>query len=929
EHLFHNPRMFLSIFRDMSPENFQTAMKYLFGRTQKYLELGNILINLHGIRKKLFESPGGNRTLVLITLEKCFVLLNSAECGHLKPDPSSLFSHVSPSPQRGKSVIFKDLYDRLTTNTQRAVYEWMMQNLQTSENASDNSTSWVSAENLWILGRYMVHLPLEEIRKINPYEMWLFVSYDNATKQLDMVYDITPDLAQAFLERIDASGFDMRNISTLYRQALFPPRLAMDSTMARALLHQMIKCHQLRNFQANVQKLKSQLLNVAVRNQTLNDILGTLSDAVVGLATSQLESLSPTAVHSAISMLNQVSRWARSQTIILSGKYLLYEKALSFHNVSQMGALAPGIDTLSFYNMNPNELSQAVQSALAHRALDLSPAQRQGIFRKVSTYISEQSAWCLFTEVSLFDLWKAGSFNASLVKNKELRPSQVILQSDCMMAPCGHLGNGQLLKGMTCWHIENLTFLSCFYAITFEKSFLQINCLAWKFWTISEASVPPYLLADGSVADEYTVDLLGNLLCHLSPTFICEGVSPEVLAVILHRYSQCPHLSYNQKMEIQQRLIALHGSPRNWTAETIKDHGAFMLLLPKDDLITLLEKVLMMLEGTEKQDCEDVMAPSSDEIIKLSEANMFWSIQELNCMESRTFAQTVEILGQVRHFNASQLAVLKEKAKQVWGLPERWKRYHIVSLGCIVTSLNEKEIARLDLSLVDTVSALTQQTAWNPSQARSILQGFLDDSGQELASLKSFDLVALDASLCTLNSTEVASIHATEFSAVLARMGSLPCSFSTLQEFKKKVESVFGSPMKWSPAILQEMGTIAAGFNEKELRALDHELMAYFQPAAIASIPSEIFKGLSPEQLANLGPENAAWTTDSQRQHLSEEQLQSLRLALDGGRRSIREVSLNESTIHPTSGPFSNGEFSFFKTGVGCKYFYYRFCGRS
>ncbi|KAG8145642.1 hypothetical protein E2320_012158, partial [Naja naja] len=402
-------RMFLSIFRDMSPENFQTAMKYLFGRTQKYLELGNILINLHGIRKKLFESPGGNRTLVLITLEKCFVLLNSAECVDIlsqilqASSATYLQAHnVASFPQDLQKEAFRNL-----------------------------------AENLWILGRYMVHLPLEEIRKINPYEMWLFVSYDNATKQLDMVYDITPDLAQAFLERIDASGFDMRNISTLLG---------------------LLVCfyHEL---------LKSQLLNVAVRNQTLNDILSTLSDAVVGLATSQLESLSPTAVHSAISMLNQVSRWARSQTIILSGKYLLLKRcALSFHNVSQMGALAPGIDTLSFYNMNPNELSQAI--------LTSSPL----------TSVLPDLPGAFFTEVSLFDLWKAGSFNASLVKNKELRPSQ-------------------LLKGMTCWHIENLSpisFLNLFQRFENQLHLLspfQINCLAWKFWTISEASVPPYLLA--------------------------------------------------------------------------------------------------------------------------------------------------------------------------------------------------------------------------------------------------------------------------------------------------------------------------------------------------------------------------------------------------------------------------------------------------
>ena len=44
----------------------------------------------------------------------------------------------------------------------------------------NESTSWVSAENLWILGRYMVHLPLEEILKISLNEVsnktWLDIS---------------------------------------------------------------------------------------------------------------------------------------------------------------------------------------------------------------------------------------------------------------------------------------------------------------------------------------------------------------------------------------------------------------------------------------------------------------------------------------------------------------------------------------------------------------------------------------------------------------------------------------------------------------------------------------------------------------------------------------------------------------------------------
>ena len=52
------------------------------------------------------------------------------------------------------------------------------------------------------------------------YQIGLFISYDNATKQLDTVYDITPDLAQAFLERISSSSFDMRNTSTIHRQGV-------------------------------------------------------------------------------------------------------------------------------------------------------------------------------------------------------------------------------------------------------------------------------------------------------------------------------------------------------------------------------------------------------------------------------------------------------------------------------------------------------------------------------------------------------------------------------------------------------------------------------------------------------------------------------------------------------------------------------------
>lgn len=60
--------------------------------------------------------------------------------------------------------------------------------------------------------------------------MGLFISYDNATKQLDTVYDLTPELARAFLERIGASDFDLRNTSTVHRQAGLGPAAAPQDT---------------------------------------------------------------------------------------------------------------------------------------------------------------------------------------------------------------------------------------------------------------------------------------------------------------------------------------------------------------------------------------------------------------------------------------------------------------------------------------------------------------------------------------------------------------------------------------------------------------------------------------------------------------------------------------------------------------------------
>ncbi|NXB94667.1 OTOAN protein, partial [Vidua chalybeata] len=1011
KNLLYQPRQLLSELQQLDQQQFQTAMKYLFNSKKEHLEIGNIILDWGKTRERIFQSPGVNRTLFLVTLDKCFLALSALDCvdilsqvlrvsavNYLQPDViGSLPNLLLEDAFRNLSSLFKDLYDRTSASTQRALYSWMKQILQKSYNMSEfnESTSWVSAESLWILGRYMVHLPLEEILKISLNEIRLFISYDNATKQLDTVYDITPELAQALLERINSSGFDMRNTSTIYRQGCFAFSFMavlgllvcfyedleqMDAAVARALLHQMIKCNQLRGFQAEVHELKSQLLNIAMQNQTLNDTLGSLSDAVVGLTSSELESLSPEAVHNAVATLNQVSGWAKSQVMILSSKYLSYEKVLSFYNVSQMGALVTGIGTRSLHSMNPRELAQIIRGTTSQYLSDLSPAQQQGILRKIAASGDFSSSvkdiqGAFFKEVSLSGLWKQTGYNSSMLKEKELRSSQALYLYELLSkenSPVDLVSTGQLVKGVTCQLFESMDtniFLNNFKFFEINLHLLspyQVNCLAWKFWKVSNASIPPFLLLalpseyleyvtgplcvpflervgktgmdllnpslhkrdavlqkvqeclNSSIADEYDVDLLGNLICHLPPAFIHGRMSLKAMAAALHQFKLCQQLSHEQKTEIKYKLLQLYGSSNNWTAETTLDVGPFIVMLSKEELNILAEKfpdIILQIAKTigpvssaeellsavfesvsnltgsvllslSRADCLRTRAPSSNEIIKLGEANVFWSVQELKCMDPGTFDKNVELLGGISGFNSSQLTALKEKAKQVWGFLSDWRSYQIISLGRIALALTEQEITELDLHSIDTISVLSQQTGWTFTQARAILQGFLDDSGQTISTLKSFDLVGLGAVLCALNSTEITSIRTVEFSAAIARIGLLFCSTPVLRQFKKMTESVFGAATSWNGSVLQEIGTIAGGLNEDELKAFDKSLMPYFQPSAVRHIPPEIFQALSPEQIANLGPENAAMVTGSQREHLDASQLQSLGLALDGARTS-------------------------------------------
>ncbi|XP_075175263.1 otoancorin [Anomaloglossus baeobatrachus] len=996
--LSNDPELVISELERLSHHLFPRAMEYLLTGKKESFEMAGIDVDFETMRDEIFQSPVGNRSLFNATLQKCLPALYSSECVKILGLVTRLYgatyletnvisrlpTEIPDEPFRNLSSVFRNLYDKLKANDRRALYDWMTQVLQKSYASSEanSSISWVTAEVLWILGRFMVHLPLDEIRKISINEIRIFISYDNATKQLDTVYDITQDLAKAFLELINSSGFDLRNISTLYRLGLlicfYDDIQELDPVMAKALLHQMIKCNQLRGFRVDVRKLKSQFLQIAVLNQTLNESLGSLSDAVVGLTISQLESLSPEAVQHAILTLQQVSGWTRSQITVLTKKFLHSEKVLTYSNVSQLGELVSGVSADSFYEMNSLDLFMALKSGLSQHAAYFTPTQQESILSKLMSsgeflgVLSDMNG-AFFKQVSLSQLLAQRMVDATELSDKEMRSSQALLLFD-LLSPhvplVNLLSTGQLVKGMICEYIDNMskpTFLNHYKLIEKNLPLLsphQIHCLAWKYWRVSQATIPPFLMAvlpteylashplckqiliglrktdvnylllhaskkdfvinkvnqclNNSVADVYQLDILGNLICHLPPSIIEHGISSNVIEAALNQMKICSDLSQEQKKAVRYRIWQYYGNPLNWTSETAQDMAPFWHLLSKEEIIIIIEKFQKLVseivsgaagiarsdemlsglfdaihlrganisEPEQTADCIGIRAPSSATVMVLGEGNAFWTPEELQCMTTDTFSKCVHTLGALGNFNQSQLFVLKEKAKMVWGPLSEWKSYHITALGRMATSLSVSEIKELHIHSADMVSALTQQTKWTALQAKSILESFLNDSGKSINDLKSFELAGLGTSLCAADPEQIDQIHTMEFRSVISRIGSFPCGHQILQALKSKTEQIYGKPEKWSHYVLNDIGYIAAGLSKDDFKTLDPKLMPYIQPLAIKLIPKEIFKELSPEQIRNLGPENAAMVTESQCALLNSVQLQSLHQALEGRRAS-------------------------------------------
>ncbi|XP_010785321.1 otoancorin [Notothenia coriiceps] len=412
---------------------------------------------------------------------------------------------------------------------------------------------------------------------------------------------------------------------------------------------------------------------------------------------------------------------------------------------------------------------------------------------------------------------------------------------------------------------------------------------------------------DLSMLTKEDVSRLGPFLCELSPAQLklMRGplMAPEVLKSSLRAMASCQHIPRRHVADLVQLVSETFGDPSNWSAETMEELGA-LVLLDENKTSTLpnkpwLKDVLYFLKSKHKHTSKalgkkifDLTTTASNAtrkkraveqvttemIEELGMNNVYWSVEQLDGMSDKTFLATVETLGDVPDYNADQLAVLKSKTDK--NLVPEITESKVKQLGCLTRGFPSEDLEKLPF-LLDTLEE-TANCGWTESQMESVWKGASKYNSLTAKQLKAADMVMLSRFICGLDSTEIRQLNIDAFKDAVGSVGSVACSYSKSQELKRLAVSAFGNPNSWDEAQVSELGNIAAGLDATEFASLKSSVFSFISKPCIALIPPRIFASLNVDQLLSLGPDNAAMVTSGQKAEMKDEQLAALERAATG-----------------------------------------------
>ncbi|KAM9101642.1 uncharacterized protein ACOB8E_008534 isoform 3-T3 [Sarcophilus harrisii] len=407
-----------------------------------------------------------------------------------------------------------------------------------------------------------------------------------------------------------------------------------------------------------------------------------------------------------------------------------------------------------------------------------------------------------------------------------------------------------------------------------EKYFRQIGRIhfdilkekASKWKTLMDQAEHCLGISSDSLSKK-NLQILGNLSCALNESQIIQS-DPYVLQVL----QPCSSFTASQVTAIQHKLEDIFGSPSTWTASTLQKMGNLASILESKILQRIPEtsktqffpnflswlKIhnkeqftysLKQLRGP-KRNKRDTTAclgvPLTAEKVRKERdmiAARYTSSSDLKaCLPDSILKNHLEIFGSME-FEDPLLQVLKMKLDEMLGvLPEDY----LPLLGHITKAYQPAEMARWNITAVDTLVALLRGTSWlnQDEKVNAMVNQYLKGNHTQLGGTI---LTALDPYICALEDHLLQQISPEAIWELRSPLNISQCSQRKKNLIYHQIKASVLEHQNTHNAYYQMLKSLLGGAPAEDL----------IQFAAHSPVMDmDTFTTLNPEEVKKLSPQN-------------------------------------------------------------------------
>ncbi|EDV27894.1 expressed hypothetical protein [Trichoplax adhaerens] len=483
---------------------------------------------------------------------------------------------------------------------------------------------------------------------------------------------------------------------------------------------------------------------------------------------------------------------------------------------------------------------------------------------------------------------------------------------------------GQVLSFLTPEEIGNMTNATCREAIrTIGSSgnFDGSHILAYQ--RRLDAALRCYEKNNNKNFTDDDILSFGKLVCGMQVAHI-KRIPNDVLSNHLYSICRLRCLSSTLKKEIANRTKMAVGYPVNMAnpmqalpSETVRDLGPCLDGFTSAELNKLNPETIRF--SADSFNGEKFLAATkavivakyfetynvtrrrratstvtSYDILSLgSDLSTGLTVNDINNMDNATFADSVETLGNAS-LSKDQIYALAARAKQYWGSLDHFGPDTISALGIIMTGFNSSDIAKLNLTDSDAISALGEQS-WDSSQLTELIARIKNNyAGSDVATWTADHFLAVKNMIAGLSTSDLSKIDQQAYENAADTIGVVPgMSLAQLQQLCSKAKGSFGSTVStWETASVRTAGValginfyftfLLGGCDSADLSSLSNDAINAMKANAIKNFPGSQLAKFTSAQIGQFDESQASAITATQKSSLSSAQVQALNQAQQG-----------------------------------------------